>query len=132
MAQTLARHSDIRLTLGVYTHVELPDRSVAIESLPAPSVGRGLDREEIGYMSSVFRGTEVQQPRTQARGVSASLKMRLGTTLAGLYQLGLRCSLTSRPDRRKRQQHDANLHARNARERSVNPTPKRGESQRRR
>ena len=27
MAQTLARHSDIRLTLGVYTHVELPDRS---------------------------------------------------------------------------------------------------------
>jgi integrase len=36
MAQTLARHSDIRLTLGVYTHVELPDRSAAIESLPAP------------------------------------------------------------------------------------------------
>jgi hypothetical protein len=24
------------LTLGVYTHVELPDRSAAIESLPAP------------------------------------------------------------------------------------------------
>ena len=36
MAQTLARHSDIRLTLGVYTHVELPDCSAAIESLPAP------------------------------------------------------------------------------------------------
>jgi integrase len=36
MAQTLARHSDVRLTLGVYTHVELPDRSAAIESLPAP------------------------------------------------------------------------------------------------
>ncbi|HEY4760010.1 MAG TPA: hypothetical protein VIH42_05460 [Thermoguttaceae bacterium] len=36
MAQTLARHSDIRLTLGVYTHVELPDRSAAIESLPPP------------------------------------------------------------------------------------------------
>ena len=41
MAQTLARHSDIRLTLGVYTHVELPDCSAAIESLPAPpSVGK--------------------------------------------------------------------------------------------
>jgi len=38
-AQTLARHSDIRLTLGVYTHVELPDRSAAIESLPAPPSG---------------------------------------------------------------------------------------------
>jgi integrase len=36
MAQTLARHSDIRLTLGVYTHVELPDRTAAIHSLPAP------------------------------------------------------------------------------------------------
>jgi integrase/recombinase XerD len=39
MAQTLARHSDVRLTLGVYTHVELPDRSAAIESLPAPPSG---------------------------------------------------------------------------------------------
>ena len=39
MAQTLARHSDIRLTLGVYTHVELPDCSAAIESLPGPPIG---------------------------------------------------------------------------------------------
>ena len=39
MAQTLARHSDVRLTLGVYTHVEMHDRSVAIESLPAPPSG---------------------------------------------------------------------------------------------
>lgn len=36
MAQTLARHSDIRLTMGVYTHVELSDRTAAIESLPGP------------------------------------------------------------------------------------------------
>jgi len=36
MAQTLARHSDIRLTLGLYTHVELHDRSAAIEALPGP------------------------------------------------------------------------------------------------
>jgi len=36
MAQTLARHSDIRLTLGVYTHVELHDRTAAIEALPGP------------------------------------------------------------------------------------------------
>ena len=40
MAQTLARHSDIRLTLCVYTHVELSDCSAAIESLP------GLPREK--------------------------------------------------------------------------------------
>ena len=36
MAQTLARHSDVRLTLGVYTHVGLHDQFAAIGSLPAP------------------------------------------------------------------------------------------------
>jgi len=36
MAQTLARHSDIRLTLGLYTHVELHDQTAAIEALPGP------------------------------------------------------------------------------------------------
>ena len=39
MAQTLARHSDIRLTMGVYTHVELADQSAAIHALPAPPAG---------------------------------------------------------------------------------------------
>ena len=39
MAQTLARHSDIRLTLGRYTHVGLHDQSAAIEALPAPPGG---------------------------------------------------------------------------------------------
>ena len=36
MAQTLARHSDIRLTLGIYTHVGVHDQTAAIGSLPAP------------------------------------------------------------------------------------------------
>ncbi len=36
MAQTLARHSDVRLTLGIYTHIGLHDQRAAIESLPAP------------------------------------------------------------------------------------------------
>lgn len=45
MAQTLARHSDIRLTLGVYTHVELPDQTAAIESLPGPP-GNGEETED--------------------------------------------------------------------------------------
>ena len=35
-AQSLARHSDIRLTMGVYTHIGLHDQSAAIELLPAP------------------------------------------------------------------------------------------------
>jgi hypothetical protein len=40
MAQILARHSDIRLTMGVYTHVELHDRTMAIEALPGPPTGK--------------------------------------------------------------------------------------------
>jgi integrase len=35
-AQTLARHSDIRLTMGIYTHIGLHDQTAAIESLPGP------------------------------------------------------------------------------------------------
>jgi hypothetical protein len=34
------RHSDIRLTLGVYTHAELADQSAAIEALPGPPGAR--------------------------------------------------------------------------------------------
>jgi integrase len=40
VAQKLARHSDIRLTLGVYTHAELADQSAAIEALPGPPGAR--------------------------------------------------------------------------------------------
>ena len=36
VAQTLARHSDIRLTMGIYTHIGLQDQTAAITSLPAP------------------------------------------------------------------------------------------------
>lgn len=36
VAQTLARHSDIRLTLNVYTHAELADQTAAIGVLPGP------------------------------------------------------------------------------------------------
>jgi integrase len=39
MAQTLARHSDIRLTLQTYTHIEVHDQAKAIQSLPGPTTG---------------------------------------------------------------------------------------------
>jgi len=35
-AQTLARHSDIRLTMNVYTHTELAEQTAAIAALPGP------------------------------------------------------------------------------------------------
>jgi len=46
LAQELARHSDIRLTMQVYTHLRLHDLAVAVESLPrllpSPSEARAL------------------------------------------------------------------------------------------
>jgi hypothetical protein len=36
LAQTLARHSDIRLTFDVYTHVDQSEQSEAVSSLPRP------------------------------------------------------------------------------------------------
>jgi integrase len=34
MAQSLARHSDINLTMNVYTMVNVSDQAAAVESLP--------------------------------------------------------------------------------------------------
>jgi len=33
VAQALARHNDMRLTLGIYTHTELADQTTAIDAL---------------------------------------------------------------------------------------------------
>ena len=39
MAQELMRHSDIRLTMNVYTHLQLVDTAGAVESLPSIRAG---------------------------------------------------------------------------------------------
>lgn len=39
VAQSLARHSDIRLTLDVYTHADLADQMAGIAALPGPPSG---------------------------------------------------------------------------------------------
>jgi len=51
MAQTLARHSDIRLTLGVYTHVTVHDQTAAVGALPAPPKGPNAGTDEDGKPS---------------------------------------------------------------------------------
>jgi len=45
-AQTLARHSDIRLTMGVYTHIGLHDQTRAIQSLPGPPEAQDTDQSD--------------------------------------------------------------------------------------
>jgi site-specific recombinase XerD len=44
LAQTLARHSDIRLTLGIYTHVGLHDQTAAIGALPGPATSTNREK----------------------------------------------------------------------------------------
>jgi hypothetical protein len=39
LAQSLARHSDINLTMQVYSHVEFEDQNAAIAALPGPPRG---------------------------------------------------------------------------------------------
>ena len=51
MAQALARHSDIRLTLGVYTHVELHDQTAAIGALPGPPKAKDADKASEGQQT---------------------------------------------------------------------------------
>jgi integrase len=47
-AQTLARHSDINLTMGVYTKLAVVDQAAAVESLPpVPTTARSDDTERL-------------------------------------------------------------------------------------
>ena len=71
MAQPLARHSDIRLTLQTYTHVELHDQTAAIRALPRPGDGpisisattNPLD--ETGQVSTIVHSDNRRRGRTQ-------------------------------------------------------------------
>ena len=56
MAQTLARHSDVRLTLNIYTHVGLHDQTAAIASLPPPPGGVDEPKTEAAELRAT--GTE--------------------------------------------------------------------------
>ena len=68
MAQTLARHSDIRLTLDVYTHIGVHDQTTAIGSLPAPpSDNIGPTNE-----TAVLAATGTDGPQTPTSDKTAS------------------------------------------------------------
>jgi hypothetical protein len=66
MAQTLARHSDVRLTLGVYTHVGLHDQTTAIGSLPAPpSMDKCVSAGDVALRATGTDGPDGQLPQTK-------------------------------------------------------------------
>ncbi len=64
-AQTLARHSDIRLTMGTYTHIGLHDQSTAIEMLPSPPPLKPRDDNE----AATLRATGTNGPEPAAKMV---------------------------------------------------------------
>ena len=46
LAQTLARHSDPKLTMNIYTHVDAADQATAIEMLsPPPNVDKNVPKK---------------------------------------------------------------------------------------
>ncbi len=77
LAQELARHSDIRLTMGVYTHARLHDLAGAVDGLPLLTGPDQADRQALRAT-----GTEGSGPRAVYRAVdqagdSAGYRLRL-------------------------------------------------------
>jgi len=70
MAQTLARHSDIRLTLGVYTHVGIHDQTAAIGTLPAPP----RDARNLPCTPSSLKVTGTEGGSSTPRGRESEVK----------------------------------------------------------
>ena len=59
LAQSIARHSDVNLTLGVYTHIQLGEQANAIEALSAPPQFRNsLDRSLSICSNSVVQNVD--------------------------------------------------------------------------
>lgn len=66
MAQDLARHSDIRLTMGVYTHLELADLRAGLEALPGPPRLAGGPTGEPGALRATgTAGAEIVDTSTR-------------------------------------------------------------------
>jgi integrase len=69
VAQTLARHSSIVLTMDRYTHLALSDQTAALDKLP-PLPGAGPDREAITFAATGTDGGAHVLPHTCAADVA--------------------------------------------------------------
>ena len=73
MAQELLRHSDIRLTMNTYTHLQLVDTARAVEALPSipePKVNRQVRTGTDGRVCGAETGAEIGAVRQEGRGAS--------------------------------------------------------------
>jgi len=62
-AQLLARHSDPRLTLGVYSHIEIIDQAAAIDALPP------LEKGDVDLHRQKMRATGTDSAHTPVQSV---------------------------------------------------------------
>ena len=83
VAQTMARHSTITLTMDRYTHVGLLDTAAALDKLPAlPSDGADTERDRLAATGTYGRDTYQRSP---------------GKGQTGLAQAQLPCSFLAHP-----------------------------------
>ena len=75
LAQELMRHSDINLTMKIYTHVDLPDKAAAVERLPT-FPGTSPKQQRATGTDSVVAG--MVAVKTGDRGSSQGLSLRTG------------------------------------------------------
>ncbi len=63
LAQSVARHSDVNLTLGIYSHVEVAEQAEAINALPAPPSLKGSSDK--GQENTEAKETEAADARDE-------------------------------------------------------------------
>ena len=85
MAQELARHSDIRLTMNVYTHTGLYDKSAAVDCLPG--LLSGQQGEPVETLAAT--GTENARPfdlvKAQSKAPGSSTQVQEGEGGCNLF-----------------------------------------------
>ena len=79
LAQSLARHSDIRLTFNIYTHVEMSEQTDAVGSLagPRPSDSRPSDRERPENLPTVGPSAGPAEVETKQQGIDSAEATKL-------------------------------------------------------
>ena len=75
MAQELLRHSDIRLTMNGYTHLQLVDTAGAVEALPGVPESEGKTNRQVqtgtdGRLCGAENGAEIGAERQESRGTA--------------------------------------------------------------
>jgi integrase len=74
VAQSIARHSDVNLTMNIYSHVEVEQQASAINTLPAPpSMEGNANKEEVAAEADDVNDESDAESQEEHTGVSESV-----------------------------------------------------------